>query len=138
MVTAFSNGKRGGGWTDDGICELPISPKQRLADVIKTVDNLAFGGTDCALPMLYAIDEGYAIDTFAVYTDNETWAGTIHPSQALKKHQRKFDMQSKLVVVGMTSTNFSIADPDSPDMLDVVGFDTATPQLISDFSLNKI
>jgi 60 kDa SS-A/Ro ribonucleoprotein len=29
---------------------------------------------------------------------------------------------------------FSIADPSDPGMLDVVGFDTATPQLISDFA----
>ena len=29
---------------------------------------------------------------------------------------------------------FSIADPQDPGMLDVVGFDTATPQLDSDFA----
>ena len=39
-----------------------------------------------------------------------------------------------LVVVGMVSNGFSIADPADPEMLDVVGFDTATPQLISDFA----
>jgi 60 kDa SS-A/Ro ribonucleoprotein len=38
------------------------------------------------------------------------------------------------VVVGMVSNGFSIADPADPGMLDVVGFDTATPQLISDFA----
>jgi len=30
--------------------------------------------------------------------------------------------------------SFSIADPTEPGMLDVVGFDTATPQLVSDFA----
>ena len=34
----------------------------------------------------------------------------------------------------MSSNGFSIADPADPGMLDVVGFDTATPQLISDFA----
>jgi len=38
-----------------------------------------------------------------------------------------------LVVVGMVSNGFSIADPTDAGMLDVVGFDTATPALISDF-----
>jgi 60 kDa SS-A/Ro ribonucleoprotein len=33
----------------------------------------------------------------------------------------------------MTATNFSIADPNDASMLDVVGFDTATPNLTSDF-----
>ncbi len=34
----------------------------------------------------------------------------------------------------MVSNGFSIADPNDRGMLDVVGFDTATPQLISDFA----
>ena len=34
----------------------------------------------------------------------------------------------------MVSNGFSIAHPADPGMLDVVGFDTATPQLISDFA----
>ena len=34
----------------------------------------------------------------------------------------------------MLADEFSIADPNDPGMLDVVGFDTATPQLVSDFA----
>ena len=44
------------------------------------------------------------------------------------------DINAKLVVVGMTASNFSIADPRDAGMLDVVGFDTATPKVISEFS----
>jgi 60 kDa SS-A/Ro ribonucleoprotein len=33
----------------------------------------------------------------------------------------------------MTSNGFSIADPDDAGMLDVVGFDTATPAVMADF-----
>ena len=40
---------------------------------------------------------------------------------------------AKLVVVGLVSNGFSIADPDDAGMLDVVGFDTAAPALIADF-----
>ena len=40
---------------------------------------------------------------------------------------------AKLVVVAMASNGFSIADPDDAGMLDVVGFDTATPQVIAGF-----
>jgi 60 kDa SS-A/Ro ribonucleoprotein len=41
---------------------------------------------------------------------------------------------AKLVVVAMASNGFSVADPDDAGMLDVVGFDAATPQVISDFA----
>jgi 60 kDa SS-A/Ro ribonucleoprotein len=37
-------------------------------------------------------------------------------------------------VVGMASNGFTIADPDDAGMLDVVGFDTVTPNLIADFA----
>jgi 60 kDa SS-A/Ro ribonucleoprotein len=37
------------------------------------------------------------------------------------------------VVVGMTATKFSIAEPGNPAMMDVVGFSSDAPQLISGF-----
>jgi 60 kDa SS-A/Ro ribonucleoprotein len=118
----------------DGVTPLTLSPRQRLDDAVQTVSNLPFGGTDCALPMLYARAQEREIDTFVIYTDSETWAGDIHPAQALREYRRASGIDARLVVVGMVSNGFSIADPGDPGMLDVVGFDTATPQLISDFA----
>ena len=105
-----------------------------LDDAVKTVSDLPFGGTDCALPMLYAQAQKREIDAFVIYTDSETWAGDIHPAQALGEYRRASGIDSRLVVVGMVSNGFSIADPADLGMLDVVGFDTATPQVISDFA----
>jgi 60 kDa SS-A/Ro ribonucleoprotein len=69
-----------------------------------------------------------------IYTDSETWAGGVHPAQALRDYRRASGIDARLVVVGMVANEFSIADPSDPGMLDVVGFDTAAPQLISDFA----
>lgn len=118
----------------DGLTVLPISPGQRLDDVMRATAMCTFGGTDCAIPMIAAMQQGWEIDTFIVYTDNETWAGRIHPSQALQEYRRISGRDAKLVVVGMASNGFSIADPSDVGMLDVVGFDTATPQVMSDFA----
>jgi 60 kDa SS-A/Ro ribonucleoprotein len=121
-----------------GFCDtlrpLSISPRQRLDDAIRAVSNLPMGGTDCSLPMLHALNKGMAVDAFVVYTDNETWAGQIHPHQALQRYREKTGIDAKLIVVGMTATNFTIADPSDPGMLDVAGFDTAVPTLITDFA----
>jgi 60 kDa SS-A/Ro ribonucleoprotein len=121
-------------WLEQGLTPLAISPRQRLDDVVKTVSDLPFGGTDCALPMLYAQAQEREIDAFVIYTDSETWAGDIQPAQALRTYRRVSGIDARLVVVGMVSNGFSIADPVDAGMLDVVGFDTATPQLISDFA----
>lgn len=113
---------------------LNITAKDSLQTVMSKMEHLNFGGTDCSLPMKYARQNKLDVDTFAVYTDNETWAGASHPSQELVKYRKESGRNAKLVVVGMTATGFSIADPKDSGMLDVVGFDTATPQLISDFA----
>jgi 60 kDa SS-A/Ro ribonucleoprotein len=122
------------GWGANGLTPLAISPRQRLDDAVRTVSGLPFGGTDCALPMLFAQARKREIDTFVIYTDSETWAGDVHPAQALRDYRHASGIDARLVVVGMVSNGFSIADPADPGMLDVVGFDTATPQLISDFA----
>jgi 60 kDa SS-A/Ro ribonucleoprotein len=118
----------------DRLVDIPISPKNRLDDVSKRMSRIPMGGTDCALPMIHALNNGMNVDTFVVYTDSETWAGKIHPSQALVKYREATGINAKLVIVGMLSNGFSIADPNDAGMLDVVGFDTATPNIISEFS----
>ncbi|WP_198663337.1 TROVE domain-containing protein [Jiangella endophytica] len=120
--------------SDTGLTALAISPRQRLDDVLREVSGLRFGGTDCALPVLHALEHGLSIDLFVVYTDNDTWAGEIHPHQALRHYRERTGIGARMAVVGMTSSGFSIADPDDPGMLDIAGFDSAVPQVLSDFA----
>jgi 60 kDa SS-A/Ro ribonucleoprotein len=117
---------------------LDLSAKMRLDDVVRKTDGLPFGGTDCALPMLYALENKLKVETFVVYTDSETWAGNVHPSQALVQYREKTGIPAKLIVVGMVSNNFTIADPNDAGMLDVVGFDSSAPQVMADFARGKI
>lgn len=129
-----------GGWRsrDTGMTELALSPKQRLDDVTRKISDLDFGATDCALPMIDALKKKMPVDVFIVYTDSETWAGTIHPTQALKEYRQKMGIPAKLIVVGMVANEFTIADPNDGGMLDVVGFDASAPQLIGEFAAGKI
>jgi 60 kDa SS-A/Ro ribonucleoprotein len=112
---------------------LNISPRMRLDDVVKRVSNLPFEGTDCALPMIWACENEVNVSAFITYTDSETWAGNVHPAQALRQYRNEFVGDAKAVVVGMTSNGFTIADPNDRGMLDVVGFDTTAPAVIADF-----
>jgi 60 kDa SS-A/Ro ribonucleoprotein len=114
--------------------QFTMDKGNRLDDVVRALTELPHGGTDCAVPMLYATAEELEVDTFIVYTDSETWAGSIHPVQALREYRRRSGINAKLVVVGMAANDFSIADPTDRGMLDVVGFDTATPNVIAEFS----
>jgi 60 kDa SS-A/Ro ribonucleoprotein len=115
-----------------------ISPNERLDDVLRKTSGLGMMGTDCAQPMLYALERKLAVDTFVIYTDNETWAGKIHPKEALRQYRAKMGIAAKLIVVGMTATGFSIADPQDAGMMDVVGFDAAAPAVMSDFAAGRL
>jgi 60 kDa SS-A/Ro ribonucleoprotein len=134
LVTAATEPQHMFAGFSHNLVSLTISPRQRLDDVVRYLSSVPMGGTDCALPIIAAIQNDIEIDLFVVYTDSETWAGRIHPSQALTEYRQQTGIDAKLVVVGMVSNGFSIADSRDPGMLDVVGFDTATPNVISEFA----
>lgn len=118
----------------DRLVDLGITDKMSLEEAMARTHRSDFGRTDCGQPVLDAIARKLDVDCFSVYTDSETYAGKVHPKQALDMYRQKFGKPAKLVVVGMVANKFSIADPTDMGMLDVVGFDTATPQLISEFA----
>jgi 60 kDa SS-A/Ro ribonucleoprotein len=136
-IIAFSaaagghGGKWGGG--EPGITRVDLTPHLRLAEVIQRLAAIPMGGTDCALPLLWAARNKLNVSGFITYTDSETWAGTIHPAQALRHYRDEYVANAKAVVVGLTSNGFTFADPADRGMLDVVGFDTTAPAVIADF-----
>jgi hypothetical protein len=109
-----------------------IKPEMSI-DAAMAATNDVFGGTDCALPMTEAMKLGLKIDAFIVYTDSETYAPTVHPQVALEQYRKQSGIDAKLIVVGMASNNLSIADHKDRNTLNLAGFDTSTPNLISMF-----
>jgi 60 kDa SS-A/Ro ribonucleoprotein len=95
--------------------------------------EMPFSSTDCALPIVRALENREPVDAFVIYTDSETYMGKIHPQAALEEYRRRMGIDAKLIVVGMTSNCLTIADPKDLNTLNLAGFDTATPRLINDF-----
>lgn len=133
-----SNGRGcyGGRWGGNSpvLVDIGITPRMRLDDVIAKMRAVPMGGTDCALPMLHAAGNELGVDCFVVYTDNETWAGQIHPHQALEAYRAKSGIDARLAVSAFTATNFSIAKQDDPRELDIVGFDLNAPAVLAEFA----
>jgi 60 kDa SS-A/Ro ribonucleoprotein len=134
---------------------LPISPDMRLDAVLAKMNAIPYGGTICSLPIVDAAEAGERdIEAFVTYTDNETfngyqgWGGFVSTSwgprsrerieiptvsEALRDYRQQSGTQTRNAVVAFSTNDISVADPADPGQLDVAGFDTATPQLISDF-----
>jgi 60 kDa SS-A/Ro ribonucleoprotein len=117
---------------------LNISDKDSLETVDRKVRQGGYGGTDCAQPMLHALKTGQKFGTFTVWTDNETWAGNIKPSQALVQYRSQVNPGARLAVVALAATPFTIADPNDKGMMDFVGFDASAPRVLADFSAGRI
>jgi 60 kDa SS-A/Ro ribonucleoprotein len=105
----------------------------KLHEIIAATD-VPFGPTDCSLPMLRAISENLNVDVFIVMTDSETYAGAVHPQVALEKYRKHANKpNAKLIVVGMTANNLTIADPNDRNTLNLAGFDASMPEIIAMF-----
>lgn len=113
--------------------DLGLTAADSLGTVLNKTGGLPFGSTNCALPMQHALKHSLPVDVFCVYTDNETYAGSVHPHVALQEYRKIMGIDAKLIVFGMESNGFSIADPDDSGMLDVVGFDSAAPKIVEEF-----
>lgn len=122
--------------------DLGITPKDALGDVLAKTRSMNFGGTDCALPMRFAREQGLEVDVFCIYTDNETWAGggwgarsnsSGHVCQELDAYRQTTGRAAKLAVFGLAQTDFTVADPNDPGQMDFVGFDATAPTLLADF-----
>lgn len=109
-----------------------------LAKAVEFTAGLPARGTDCALPIVWALERKVPVDVFVIYTDSETWAGSIHPHRALQEYRKAMGIPARLIVVGMVANEISIADPDDAGMLDIVGFDASAPAVMSDFALGKV
>ncbi|KAJ3191671.1 60 kDa SS-A/Ro ribonucleoprotein, partial [Dinochytrium kinnereticum] len=87
--------------------------------------------------MQHALRNRIECDVFVVFTDNETYHGVVHPSEALKEYRAGMGIDARLVVVGMASNGFSIADAEDAGMLDVAGFDAGAPGIVREFVLGN-
>lgn len=141
IIRGFTSGSRGGyGWGrgQAELTDLGISARTPLAQAMRKVQQSNFGATDCAQPMLWALENKVEVDTFVVITDNETWAGNIKPTQALKRYRDNTGIPARLAVLGVASTDFTIADPTDRGQMDFVGFDSNAPRVLADFSAGRL
>lgn len=123
MVTGFASNVR----------DLGISPSMDFATILRKTSNMTFGYTNPSALIDFAQSRNMEIDTFMVITDNEVNSG-YHVHQTLQKYRNRVNKNAKLVVMAVTSTGFTIADPQDRGMLDVVGFDSNAPKVVADFS----
>ncbi|KAL4660129.1 60 kDa SS-A/Ro ribonucleoprotein [Arapaima gigas] len=125
-------------FSEGPVIPCAITPDMSLAEVTAELVKTPGGGTDCALPILWAAQNEIPADVFIIFTNNVTFVGKVHPAEALKMHREKMGVSSKLMVCGLTSNGFTIADPEDRGMLDICGFDSGALHVFRNFVLDLI
>lgn len=119
------------------LIELPVRKNMTLAQVTKVISGLPFGSTDISLPARWLKENKIDLDCITIMTDNELNTG-YHPTMALAEYRRARSLNTRQIVVGITSTNETVADPNDPNQLDIVGLDSTAPQVMSEFAAGRI
>lgn len=121
-----------------GLTRLKLDARSSLDEITARMRRLPMGSTDCALLIRYAEMNEIEVDAFVSYTDNEHNSGPMTPDEAMASYRAASGINAKMVCVGMTATDYTIANPNDPLCLNVVGFDAAAPRIISDFIAGRI
>ena len=119
------------------LVNLGLTARDSIESAFAKVQRNNFGSTNPSAPLKKAIRDRIPVDTFVIITDNEVNSGT-HVHRELVEYRRKTGINARMVVMGMAANNFTIADPLDSGMLDVVGFDSNTSKVVSDFSARRI
>ena len=117
---------------------LQLSPGMRLDTAARYMAGLPYGGTDCSLPMRWALANRVEVDTFQVWSDYETWAGSEHAYEALRNYRQGMGIGARMQTVMVTPTKFALANPDDAGTLDVSGFDSDVPVLLANHARGDI
>jgi 60 kDa SS-A/Ro ribonucleoprotein len=122
QVMAFSN----------KFIPVNITPSDDLTSAVNKINRLPFDSTDCSLPMSWALKNNIPVDSFEIYTDSETNCGSP-PHKMLQQYRDKTGINASMIVCGMSVTDFSVANPNDENSLDIVGVDANVPNVIRTF-----
>jgi len=118
--------------------KVNFGARSSLGEVLASMKKIAFGATDCSLPITWAMNNRKEpFDLIMILTDNEVNRG-YHVGNLLKDYRRKFNSDTKFVSASMVSNVYSVADQNDPNQMDIVGFDASMPAIVSGFAKGEI
>lgn len=103
-----------------------------LSSVRTDMNKHHMGSTNPGLLIEKAIRDKVRYDAFVVLTDNDVNGG-YHAKRLLDTYRATVNPKAKLIVVGMTANNFSIASPDDVLSMDIAGMDAGIMTAIEKF-----
>lgn len=105
---------------------------ETLQDTFRFTERFGGCGTDCSIPVGYALEHKKHFDLFIMFTDGESWAGN-HAASVLKQYRECVNPNARVVYCTTAPYGSVLTDPSDIRALDIVGFDPNAAALISEF-----
>lgn len=118
--------------------DLKITAKDSFRSALAKASSQNFGGTDASVAYQWMIQHHVKVDVICFWTDSESWAGKLHPSQALAEYRRKVNPKAKAIYVTLVPNQISLSDPEDPYSWDIAGFNPSAPRLIQMLAKGEI
>lgn len=103
-----------------------------LDKTIEFTRQFGAGGTDCSIPIAYALKHKKHFDLFVLFTDGESWAGN-HGAAVVQEYRKQVNANARVVYCTTAPYGTVLTDPGDVRALDIVGFDPNAATLIEDF-----
>ncbi|GAA4373514.1 TROVE domain-containing protein [Actinomadura verrucosospora] len=91
------------------------------------------GGTDLSQPFQWAQHQRLEVDGMVLFTDNETWAGRQHASQALDAYRQTVNGDVRVLLAAMAANGHTIGDPRDEGVLHMAGLDASLPMVVNGY-----
>lgn len=119
------------------LTDLGISSRDTFESATKKARDYNFGSTDAGKVYEFAMNRNIYVDTFAFFTDSESFGGT-QSFQLLNQYRKKVNPNARAVYCTLQPYWGSLADPKDAGSLSIEGFDPTAVKLIQQFSQGNV
>jgi 60 kDa SS-A/Ro ribonucleoprotein len=116
---------------DTQLQQIALGKRTAITDAMKAVTH--GGGTDCSIPIQYALQTKRKFDAIVILTDSETYAGGRHSIDLLNEYRRTINKNVKVIEVAMVANGVTNFPQNDANILRVVGFDASVNEIIAKF-----
>lgn len=118
----------------DQLVEVDLMPSMKLRDIERKISTIEEGCINCCKPIQWALEKKLSFDVIVIYSDSDNFPGFEMPVGLLRQYRRDMNIpEAKMIVCTLSGSSMPVADPDDCGMLDIAGFDSNTPSIISSF-----
>jgi 60 kDa SS-A/Ro ribonucleoprotein len=127
------------GYNDREVKVPNLTAGMRLDTATEAIRKASGGSTDCSVPIKVALERKIPVDAFLIFTDGQGWGSMAgHVCEWLERYRAAMGIDARCVLLSASMNSTTLADPQNPNFLDIVGFSPDAMAIAMDFCAGRI